>query len=161
MDAASCFDRIVTTLALLLCRREGVPSGTCIMAALVLLYAAFHIKTNHGVSYNYYSSTDAHPTHGPGQGSRIGPALWVLVSCLMFLTTESMCHGAKFYNPSQTISHQRTGNGFVDGVANDVYNCGLETMLMTTVAPEEIAAGMERERPKSGKGSYGLWGGGG
>jgi endonuclease/exonuclease/phosphatase family metal-dependent hydrolase len=145
MDAASCFDRIIMALALLLCRREGVPSGTCIMAATVLMFAAFHIKTNHGVSYDWYSHSDDHPLHGPGQGSRIGPALWVLVSCLMFATMESLCHGAEFCNPSQTESHQRTGDGFVDDVAN-VFNCGLATMLSDdTITPEDISAGMQFE----------------
>ena len=38
MDAASCFDRIIMALGLLLCRREGVPSGTGIIAALALLH---------------------------------------------------------------------------------------------------------------------------
>ena len=84
MDAASCFDRIIMALGLLLCQRQGVPSGTCLMAATVLLYASFYIKTTHGISENWYSSTPENPTHGPGQGSRIGPALWVLLSCLMF-----------------------------------------------------------------------------
>jgi hypothetical protein len=145
MDAASCFDRIIMALGLLLCRREGVPSGTCIMAATVLLYAAFHIKTSHGVSYDYYSHSEEHPIHGPGQGSRIGPALWVLISCLMFATMESLCHGAEFCNPTQTESHQRTGDGFVDDVAN-VFNHGLAIMLSDdTITPADIAAGMQYE----------------
>jgi hypothetical protein len=142
MDAASCFDRIIMALGLLLCHRKGVPSGTCIIAATVLLYAAFHIKTSHGVSYDYYSHSDEHPIHGPGQGSCIGPALWVLLSCLMFATMESMCHGAKFCNPTQKESHQRTCNGFVDDVAN-VFNHGLAIMLRNyTITPADIAAGM-------------------
>ena len=115
------------------------------MAATVLLYAAFHIKTSHGVSYDYYSSSDDHPIHGPGQGSRIGPALWVLISCLMFATMESMCHRAEFCNPTQSESHQRTGDGFVDDVAN-VSNHGLAIMLSDeTITPSDIAAGMQHE----------------
>jgi hypothetical protein len=144
MDAASCFDRIIMALGLLLCRRQGVPSGPCLMAATVLLYASFYIKTTHGISENWYSSSPESPTHGPGQGSRIGPALWVLLSCLMFIAMEESCHGAEFCDPTNTVSHQRTGDGFVDDVAN-VFNFGLAKMLATEYSPQQIAEGMQEE----------------
>jgi hypothetical protein len=144
MDAASCFDRIIIALAMLLCRRQGVPSGTCIMAATVLLYAQFYIKTTHGISEDWYSSTFDFPTHGPGQGSRIGPALWVLVSCLMFAAMDEVCRGAEFCDPTGAFSHQRTGDGFVDDVAN-VFNFGLEAMLTEDFSPQQIAEGMQDE----------------
>jgi hypothetical protein len=50
-----------------------------------LLTAEYSIKTKYGVSTGTYSSTDAHPTHGPGQGSRMAPALWLSLSAASFL----------------------------------------------------------------------------
>jgi hypothetical protein len=144
MDARSCYNRIIIALAMFLCRRQGTPAGTCTMAATVLLTAAFFIKTTHGISPDSYSSTPDHPTHGPGQGSRIGPALWVLVSCLMFVPMDVNCRGAEFCDPAQTTSHQRTGDGFVDDVAN-VFNFGLKNMLLHTYSPSAIAQGMQTE----------------
>jgi hypothetical protein len=144
MDATACYDRIIISLAMLLCRRQGTPSGTCIMAASVLLYASFYIKTNHGISPGCYSSTPSNATHGPGQGSRIGPAIWVLVSCLMFFAMDANCRGAEFCDPTSTLSHQRTGDGFVDDVAL-VFNLGLAAMLKTASSPADIAAGMHTE----------------
>jgi hypothetical protein len=144
MDAASCFDRIIIAFALLLCRRQGVSAGTCLMAAAVLLHADYFIKTAHGISPGSYSSSPFHPTHGPGQGSRIGPALWVLVSCLMFKAMDALCQGAEFCDPSQAFSHQRTGDGFVDDVAN-VFNFGLAAMITAQYSAQMIAQGMQAE----------------
>jgi hypothetical protein len=144
MDATACYDRIIIALAMYLCRQQGTPSGSCIMAATVLLYATYYIKTTHGLSPDFYSSTPGHPTHGPGQGSRIGPAIWVLVSCLMFAAMDVQCHGAEFCDPTGTTSHQRTGDGFVDDVAN-VFNFGLADMLAQDYSPSDIATGMQSE----------------
>jgi hypothetical protein len=144
MDATSCFDRIIVTLSMLLCRKQGVPSGTCLMVATVLLYASYFMKTSHGISPGSYTSTFQYPTHGPGQGSRIGPALWVLISCLMFEAMDSLCQGAEFCDPTQAYSHQRTGDGFVDDVAN-VFNYGIAAQLQSTYSEAMIANGMQAE----------------
>ena len=127
-DAASCYDRIIIAMAMLLCRRQGMPSEVCLMAALCLLQANYYIKTKYGVSDASYGSTPAHPIHGPGQGSRMGPVLWLLISCIIFAAMEEICHGASFCDPAQTIDHQRTGDGFVDDVTN-VSNMGLAASL--------------------------------
>ena len=144
MDAASCFDRIVIALSMLLCRRQGVSTGVCLMCATVLLQAHYFMKTAHGISPGSYTSTFWNPTHGPGQGSRIRPALWVLVSCLMFQAMDSMCQGAEFCDPTQQFSHQRVSDGFVDDVAN-VFNLGLDPMLSEHYSPNMIAQGMQSE----------------
>ena len=144
MDATSCFDRIIIALSMYLCRRQGVKQGPCLMAAAVLLHANYFIKTAHGISPGSYSSTPVNPTNGPGQGSRIGPALWVLVSCLMFLAMDDLCQGAEFCDPTQTFLHQRTGDGFVDDVAN-VFNFGTAAMLASHHTEETIANGLQAE----------------
>ena len=144
MDAASCFDRIVISLSMLLCRAQGVSTGICLMCATVLLQAHYFMKTAHGISPGSYTSTFWNPIHGPGQGSRIGPALWVLVSCLMFRAMDSMCQGAQFCDPTQKFSHQRVSDGFVDDVAN-VFNFGLAAMLSAHYSPNMIAQGMHSE----------------
>jgi hypothetical protein len=144
MDTTACYDRIIISLAMHLCHQQGTPAGSCIMAATVLLYASYYIKTTHGLSDDFYSSLPGHPTHGPGQGSRIGPAIWVLVSCIMFAAMDVQCHGAEFCDPTGTTSHQRTSDGFVDDVAN-VFNFGLSDMLTNDYSPSDITTGMKAE----------------
>ena len=143
-DAKSCYDRIVMTFALMLCQKHGVPQSVCMMAAVSLLLAEYSIKTKYGVSTGTYSSTDEHPTHGPGQGSRMAPALWLIICCLLFEAMSKLCRGAEFCNPRQTASHQRIGDGFVDDVTN-FFNFGLAKMLLDDFGPVELAKGLQDE----------------
>jgi hypothetical protein len=57
---------------------------------------------------------------------------------------ESLCQGAEFCNPTQTISHHRTGDDFVDDVSN-VFNFGLAAMLLAHYSEQMIANGMKTE----------------
>jgi hypothetical protein len=144
MDATSCFNRIIIALSMYLCRCQGIKPGPCLMAAAVLLHASYFIKTAHRISPGLYTSTPVNPTPGPGQGSCIRPALSVLVSCLMFLAMDNLCQGTKFCNPTQTFLHQRTGDGFVDDVAN-VFNFGTAAILASCHLEETIANGLQAE----------------
>jgi hypothetical protein len=143
-DAKSCYDRIAMVFALMLCQKHGVPQSTCMMAAAALLMAECFIKTKHGVCSKTCSSTTEHPTHGPGQGSRMAPALWLIICCLLFEAMTQLCTGAEFCDPRQTASHQRVGDGFVDDVMN-FYNFGLAEMIHRAHGPTELASGLQIE----------------
>jgi hypothetical protein len=118
-DAKSCYDFVIVVFALMLCKKHGVPQSVCMMAAMSLMMAECSIKIKHGASSSdTHSSTDDNPTHGPGQGSRMAPALWLIICCLLFEATSNLCQGAEFCNPRQTSSHRRIGDGFVDDVTN-------------------------------------------
>jgi hypothetical protein len=144
-DAKSCYDRIVMVFALMLCQKHGVPQSACMLAAMSLLMSEYSIKTKYGISTDTYSSTSEHPVHGPGQGSRMAPALWLIIGCLLFQAMETLCTGAEFCNPRQTASHQRTGDGFVDDVTN-FFNFGLATMLLSNDFDyEDLAMGLQTE----------------
>jgi hypothetical protein len=92
-------------------------------------------------------STKTHynnPTHGPGQGSHMAPALWLVICCLLFEVMSTLCTGAKICNPQQTSSHQQTGDGFIDDVTN-FFNFGLADMLLHDVDFHDLASGLQTE----------------
>jgi hypothetical protein len=62
----------------------------------------------------------------------------------MFKAMDALCHGAEFCDPTQAFSHQRTGDGFVDDVAN-VFNFGLAAMITAHYSEQMIAQGMQAE----------------
>jgi hypothetical protein len=130
--------------ALMLCQKHGVPQFVCRIAAMGLLMAECSIKTKHGVSLATCSSTDDHATHGPEQGSRMAPALWLVISCLLFEAMTKLCQGAEFCNARQSASHTRTGDGFVDNVTN-FRNFGLADMLLHDCGPVELASGSQHK----------------
>ena len=142
-DAKSCYDRIVISMAMLLCQRLGMPLPPCLMVALCLSHARYYIKTKFGISEAYYyTSCDEFPTHGPGQGSRMGPVLWLIISCLFFTAMFDLCKGASFANPQHTVSLRRTGDGFVDDVTN-VCNFGHESNHVSV--PNPISCRLQQE----------------
>jgi hypothetical protein len=143
-DAKACYDRIVMVLALMLCQKHGVPQSACMMAAIALLTATYSIKTGFGISEGTYTSTVSQPTHGPGQGSRLASALWLIVSCMLFATMDTLCHGASFCDPCDTLVHRRTSDGFVDDVTH-WFNLGLAYSIQHDVSARDIAAGLERD----------------
>ena len=143
-DAKSCYDRIIIAMAMLLCQRAGMPVQACLMAAICLQQAQYYVKTKFGISTSFYRSTEESPTHGPGQGSRMGPVLWLLISCLLFAAMASLCQGATFCNPQNSIQLQRTGDGFVDDVTN-VCNFGFPNSLLINATPQTLAAQLQRE----------------
>jgi hypothetical protein len=134
MDATSSFNRIAIALSMLLYRY---------MVATVLLQACYFMEISHGISPGSYTSTFRSPTHGLGQDSIIGPALWVLISCLMLQLMDSTRQGKEFCDPTQSYSHQHTSDGFVDDVDNNVFNYGLVAMLSSHYSENMIAQGMQ------------------
>jgi hypothetical protein len=111
------------------------------MSANALLTAKYAIKTGYGVSTDTYSSTPEQPTHGPGQGSRQASALWMVVSCLLFSAMYEHCHGVSFCNPTNTIVHRRTSDGFVDNVTH-FFTLGIKYSLQNTVQVTDIIKGL-------------------
>ena len=143
-DAKSCYDRIIISMAMYLCQQLGMPLAPCLMVALCLQNARYYIKTKFGISTAYYSSCSDFPTHGPGQGSRMAPLLWLLISCLLFKVMCELCEGASFTNPQHSLSLKRTGDGFVDDVTN-VCNFGFPESLTTNISPPALATRLQTE----------------
>jgi hypothetical protein len=64
-DAVGCYDRIINPLVLLFLRILG-------------------LRTLYGISEEIYKNQPFHLLYGPGQGSTIGPFLWLLCFVLIF-----------------------------------------------------------------------------
>jgi hypothetical protein len=83
-DAMGCYDRIVNPLALLFLRILGL--APTIIASLAKTWeTTYHrIKTIYGISNHQYANSFHFLLYGPGQGSTIGPFLWLLCFILIF-----------------------------------------------------------------------------
>jgi hypothetical protein len=113
-DAIGCYDRMVNNLLLLELRRLGVPLPTILALALTWDNAAHHIKTQYGVSSQTYQNTSTTPLFSPGQGSTLGPFLWLL---LFTLIVDSLCPSspqATFISVDRSLIVHDTGEAFVD-----------------------------------------------
>jgi hypothetical protein len=117
-DEKACYDHIIMVMALMSCQKHGVHQSACMMVAMALLTANYSIKTGFGISEDTYTSTTSQPAHGPGQGSRLATAVWMIISCILFSSMDKIYHRASFCDPRNQLAHQQTSDGFVDDVTH-------------------------------------------
>ena len=89
------------------------------------------VKTKLDVSETFYKHCEAFPIFGSGQGSGNSPALWCIISSVLFDVYQKKAHGVCFYSPDMSRSVTIYLVGFVDdksGTTNDF-------LLPTAVSP--------------------------
>ncbi len=77
-DAKSCYDRIITSVAMLASKRLGMPNAALQTHSGVLASMRYTIKTIYGVSKSFIQSTPEAVFFGTGQGSGASPAIWLM-----------------------------------------------------------------------------------
>ena len=144
-DATACCDRIVMSLALMICQKHGVPQSACMVVAMALMITAnCSIKTGCGISKGTCSSTGSQPTCNPGQGSRLALALWMIVICVCFSAMFNLCHGVSFCDLQNQLVHRPMSDGFVDD-ATHWSDLGSLHGLLNDALVQDIASGLKRE----------------
>jgi hypothetical protein len=114
-DAQACFDRIVMTFAMLCFFAYGCPSLLIQFWFAVLVQRHCHkINTAHGISDGSYVYSDASPIHGPGQGSRGGPASCVISTSVLLHAQDKLSYGVTFCDPAQIIQYLNRAAMFID-----------------------------------------------
>jgi hypothetical protein len=113
-DAASCYDRIIPALASLIGRKLGMHRNVVFVHASTLEETKYKLKTSLGVSDEFYENCQAFAIYGTGQGSGNSPAIWCIVSSVLFSCHQSKAHGAYFCTPDQEMSVSLSMIGFVD-----------------------------------------------
>ena len=160
LDATSCYDRILTSVAALSSRRLGMNTNVLRVNTSMLEQARYHLKTNLGVSKGHYSHSNEHPIHGTGQGSGNSPSIWCFVCSALFDAFATVAHGAKFtaYNGIMTTPIYMIG--FVDDCTqrvnnfNDAYQPSQTALIKTMETDAQLwndllwASGGALEQPK-------------
>jgi hypothetical protein len=113
-DAASCYDRIIPALASLIGRKHGLHKNVVFVHASTLAETKYKLKTSLGVSDEFYENCEAFPIYGTGQGSGNSPAIWCIISSVLFSCHQDQGHGAYFCTPDQEMSVSLSMIGFVD-----------------------------------------------
>jgi hypothetical protein len=82
--------------------------------ASTLAETKYKLKTSLGVSDEFYKNCDAYPIYGTGQGSGNSPAIWFIVSSMLFSRHQEKAHGAFFCTPDKQLLASLSMIGFVD-----------------------------------------------
>jgi hypothetical protein len=96
-DAASCYDRIIPSLASLINRKYGLHRKVAVVHGRTLREARYKLKTAIGISAMEYTHSSHLPIFGTGQGSGNSPMVWLFISAGLFLQiiharTYTRCH---------------------------------------------------------------------
>jgi hypothetical protein len=93
-DISGCFDRILPSIISLLNRKNGCPESAVKMHAKTLRNAKYYLKTQLGVSDDFYSNKIL-PVYGNGQGAGDSPSQWSQESAMLFKIYRDLVPGAK------------------------------------------------------------------
>jgi hypothetical protein len=96
-DISACFDRILPPIISLLNRRNGCPKEAVKMHANTLKEAKYFLKTQQGLSTDYYSN-ETSPVYGNGQGAGDSPSQWSQESAMLFQLYQKRVAGATMSN---------------------------------------------------------------
>jgi len=97
MDAAACYDRIITALSNICERRHGLPPSACETKSKTLFGMLRHVRTAYGDSEEFYTSVGEDLMHGECQGKTSSPPSWAIY-------TISLLRALGRFNPGITVS---------------------------------------------------------
>jgi hypothetical protein len=83
MDAAECYDRIITYLSNVCERRHGLPKNACVAKGKTVFKMIRKVRTANGESYAFYTSVGNDLVHGECQGKTSSPPSWEIYTISM------------------------------------------------------------------------------
>jgi hypothetical protein len=119
-DATACYDRIIPGLGNVASRSHGLNRTIAIVQGKTLSEVRYHLKTQLGVTDEFYQHSAASPIYGTGQGSGNSPTVWLVISSILFRCYSATAHGARFESPDGSIGIDLYRVGFVDDTCSYV-----------------------------------------
>jgi hypothetical protein len=104
IDAASCYDHIIATIASIIARAHGQHRDVCFVHAKTLQEVHFRLKTAMGVSSDFYKHCKAYPIFGTGQRSGNSPVIWIFISIGLFTCHGNLARGAVFQPSGKSVT---------------------------------------------------------
>lgn len=113
-DAKGCYDRIIHGIASLAMQRVGIkrPAIACMFGCLQQL--RHYVCTAFGVSDIWDTVKSDLPAHGVGQGNGAGPAIWTVISLVLFQYMMQKKQCATFSGPLSDSSLTFAGYAYVN-----------------------------------------------
>ena len=98
-DAKACYDRIIPSLAMRVCKHYGLHQAHAHFMASFLRQAEYTIPIP-GAALRSFTNQDDHQLFGTGQGSRASPTIWAMISDVLLQIHRLSTRGTTFRNPN-------------------------------------------------------------
>ena len=137
-DATGCYDRIITSLGMIACRRLGMPDCAIRCQADTLKNMRYALKHAYGIALKEYFGTTKNPLFGNGQGCGFSPATWlalvvILLNALDRISKEDDILGLSFFDPWEELHEAWRVGAFVDdtnqGVVDPTGSLSLDDLV--------------------------------
>ena len=131
-DTKGCYERIDHNFTILVLMFFGVPWKIARNLFRILEKGRHRIKTSYGISEPIYCNEDEkEPITGIGQGNRMGPSLWCLISTVIIKTYKWKGYSTTIRTPISKKIVSLPGFAFVDNAnlvtaAKNAYTSGGE-----------------------------------
>jgi hypothetical protein len=116
-DATGCYDRMVNPLLILCLRKLGANSKAVQSLAETWNHTIHYIKTKYGISSTSYKNSADSLLFGPGQGSTLGPFLWLLCFILIVNSINPGTPRLSHTSVDGLFNIDHFGDSFVDDTA--------------------------------------------
>jgi hypothetical protein len=113
-NAVGCFDRIANPLVLIFLQILGISATAVALLAQTWENTYHTVKTLYGISKECYTNNAQRLLYGPGQGSTIGPFLWLLCFYLIFQSLSNTAPRITLSSVSNEKTLKYVGKAFVD-----------------------------------------------
>jgi hypothetical protein len=113
-EAVGCYDRMVNNLLLLELQCLGLHLSAAQALSQTWLHAIHHTRTKYSISTASYANTLDRFLFGPGQGSTLGPFLWLLHFSLMVTSLRPSTPLTRLSSVDRHITVADISEAFVD-----------------------------------------------
>ncbi len=141
-DAIGCYDRIANPLVILFLLKLGVSNLTIQSLANTWSETVHKIKTLYGTSSESYKNTPAYFLFGPGQGSTIGPLLWLICFMLITNSLSKQAPSIRLRSVDKAITYTSQGDAFVDMLDWDAIWSAPQLIRISTAGRASFATAM-------------------
>jgi hypothetical protein len=128
-DAVGCFDRIINPLVIVFLRILGVPHTDLYSLASTWETTRHKIRTLYGISEEGCANDPTRLLYGPGQGSTIGPFLWLLCFILVHCSLSATSPRIHLMSVDRREKLKCVGEAFVDDTGLGTNSTGLDNLL--------------------------------
>ncbi len=114
VDAASCYDRIVHSIVILIARHEGLSLLPLLSLFGVIQRMKYFVRIGYGESTSYYGGRRITPYKGTCQGNGASPTYWLIITMIMVLLMHKKGHALELKFPLTNEELHCMGFIFVD-----------------------------------------------